>query len=395
MRPECGNAQAWLPVDKMLIVILFVFVCSLMFLFLGHLAYQFVHVSWSDFVTWMGWGGLISLHFFVCFCLVFKALEAILLQRFHSTAGQAFCLPENIKRQPKGNRHPYLPYGVITGLLAASITLTCHGMTQALKLPGVKEVVIHINDLSPDLEGLRIVQITDLHATSSMRPERVEQIVERVNAIEPEVIVLTGDIVDGSFTEINGVVAPLARLRSRLGRFFVTGNHEYLHNADKWTREMEALGFTVLFNEYRLIHLNKSVLLVGGIPDPRGDSNRPDPAKAAGTADQADVKILLAHRPDTIYDAAPEGFDIQLSGHTHGGQVGLLSLLRKVTQPFQSGLYHFKDVAVYVSNGTGYWGIPLRFGAPSEIAHIELTGNKKGSKAVVVDNSRFRIRGGW
>jgi len=394
---EPGNTddQAWLPTDKMLIVILLFFIISLAVLFFSHLAYHFGNYSWSDWTAWIGWGGFIAILLFIFFSLMVKALESVFLQSFHNDSGLNYLLNTETGNQCNEKGRQYLPFCVIAGLLAVSISLTAHGMIQALRSPHVKEVVIRIHNLPPDLEGIRIVQITDLHISSSIRYNRVKKIVEQVNALDPDIIALTGDIVDGPHAEIYDEAAPLADLKSRLGKFFVTGNHEYFHHADDWTREMKHLGFTVLFNEHRLIRLGKTVLLIGGIPDSRGDPRRPDPARAAEKGGEAQIKILLAHRPGSVYEAEPAGFDVQLSGHTHGGQISLLSQLRGVVQPFQSGLYAFNEMKVYVSNGAGYWGIPLRFGAPSEISHIELTGVKTGSEAVRVDSTKLRIPGGW
>ena len=396
-KPTDAETLLMLPVDKMIIVILVLLIISLMVLSFSHLVYQLGFFPLTERAAWAGWGSFISAVIFLFASLPVKGFESILLNRFNRRLSQNIFLNTKTGKKQGSNSHIFLPYGVITVLLALSISLTAHGMTQALRLPRVKNVIIRLDKLPPDFEGIRIVQLTDLHISSSgvgVR-SRLEKMVKKVNGLMPDIIALTGDIIDAPHAQIHEKISPLSQLKARLGKYFVTGNHEYLHGADQCSREMEGLGFTVLCNEHRLIPLGSSELIIGGIPDSWGDSQRPDLAAAAGKKEDALIKILLAHRPDSVYKAEPAGFDLQLSGHTHGCQIGFFRFLRSVVQPFQSGLYTFKTIKVYVSNGAGYVGIPLRFGAPSEISLIELTGIKEGSKSVRVDRQRFRVVEGW
>lgn len=394
-KPMDAETLLMLPVDKMIIVILAFFIISLMASSFSHLVYLLGFFPLSEWAAWVGWGSFISVVIFLFASLLVKGLESILLNRFNGRLSRNNFLNTKTGKKQGSNGHIFLPYGVITVLLVLSISLTAHGMDQALRLPRVKNVIIRMDKLPPDLEGIRIVQLTDLHISSSAERSWLEKMVKKVNGLTPDIIALTGDIIDATHAQIHGEISPLSQLKARLGKYFVAGNHEYFHGADQWSREMEGLGFTVLCNAYRRIPLGRSELLIGGIPDPSGDSQRPDLAAAAGKMGNALIKILLAHRPAIVYQAEPAGFDLQLSGHTHGGQVGFFRFLRSIVQPFQSGLYTFKTIKVYVSNGAGYFGIPLRFGTPSEISLIELTGIKEGSKSVRVDSQRFRVIEEW
>jgi hypothetical protein len=161
-----------------------------------------------------------------------------------------------------------------------------------------------------------------------------------------------------------------------MGNYFVTGNHEYYSGVIEWIEEVRRLGFTVLINEHRIITSGKSKMLLAGVTDYRESriltDHRSDPQKALNAAAKTDIKILLAHQPKSIFDAARAGYDLQISGHTHGGQFFPWNLVVGLTQPYVSGLHQHADTQIYVSRGTGYWGPPVRVGSPSEITLIKL-----------------------
>ena len=253
---------------------------------------------------------------------------------------------------------------VFTG--AAVLTLV--GLLQARR-PRVVRVAVPIRDLPSDLAGLRIVQLSDLHVGPTLRRQFVADVVARTNDLHPDLVALTGDVADGFVPEMREHVAPLAGLVAPLGAFFVTGNHEYYWDPLGWTRELERLGFAVLSNEHRLLVRGNGRLLLAGVTDLSADS---DPAAAMAGAPESDVRVLLAHQPRSAYAARDAGFDLQLSGHTHGGQYFPFNLLVRLFQPFVSGLHRLEQMWLYVSRGTGYWGPPLRLGAPSEITLLEL-----------------------
>ena len=254
-------------------------------------------------------------------------------------------------------------------IVGGAVLLTVVGLVQARR-PRVVRVTVPIRDLPPDLAGLRIVQLSDLHVGPTIRRRFVDAVVDVANGLSPDLIAVTGDVADGFVPELRDHVAPLARLRAPLGSFFVTGNHEYYWDPRGWIRELERLGLSVLTNEHRLLTRGNGRLLLAGVTDL---SAGPDPHAAMAGAPESDVRVLLAHQPRSAYAARAAGFDLQLSGHTHGGQFFPFNLLVRLFQPFVAGLHRLEEMWLYVSRGTGYWGPPLRLGAPSEITLIELT----------------------
>jgi predicted MPP superfamily phosphohydrolase len=258
-----------------------------------------------------------------------------------------------------------------------TLLITLIGLFGALGSPRVKRVAIPLMNLPAALQGFRIVQLTDVHVGSTIRRSFVQHVVDRVNALHPDVIVITGDLVDGTVAQLIDQVAPLAALRSRHGTFFVTGNHEYYSGVHEWIAHLRSMGMRVLMNEHAIIAHGDSVLLIAGVPDPTAealDKNlRPDPELALKNAPaQVYPRILLSHRPQSAPAAARAGFDLQLSGHTHGGQFWPWTLVVRWREPLSIGLDRLEDLQVYTSRGTGFWGPPLRLGAPSEITSLQL-----------------------
>jgi predicted MPP superfamily phosphohydrolase len=262
-------------------------------------------------------------------------------------------------------------------VIGLGVFATVAGLVGARRTARVVDVEVPLQDLPAALDGFTIVQISDIHVGPTIRKRYVERIVEAVNELKPDLIAVTGDVVDGAVSELAPHTAPLARLRARHGAFFVTGNHEYYSGADRWTAEFKRLGLKVLLNEHETIDHQGALLVVAGVTDFSAHhfspSQRSDPAAAlAGAPNHAGAKILLAHQPRSASAAQLAGFDLQLSGHTHGGQFWPWNLFVRLQQPFTAGLHRLNRLWVYVSRGTGYWGIPNRFGAPSEITRIRL-----------------------
>jgi predicted MPP superfamily phosphohydrolase len=201
-------------------------------------------------------------------------------------------------------------------------------------------------------------------------------VVEMANAQMGDIVAFTGDLVDGTVDQLREHVAPMKNLQGRYGRYFITGNHEYYSGALPWIEEAQSLGFDVLLNEHRVIRQGGGSIVLAGVTDSSGGgfipSHRSDPHKAIAGAPTADVRILLAHQPKSVYEGSKAGFDVQISGHTHGGQFFPWNLLATIGQPYIKGLHKFADTWIYVSKGTGYWGPPVRLGARSEIAVITL-----------------------
>jgi predicted MPP superfamily phosphohydrolase len=247
----------------------------------------------------------------------------------------------------------------------------------AARRPRLVNVDIPIAQLPPPLHGFSIAQISDVHVGPTIRRGFVERLVARVNDLEADLIAITGDLVDGSVEQLSSHTAPLSKLSARHGAFFVTGNHEYYSGERAWTKEIERLGLTVLKNEHVVLQHDGALLVLAGVNDIGAHhfdaAQRSDPAVALqGAPAGAGAKILLAHQPSSAAAAAEAGFDVQISGHTHGGQFWPWNHFVRFFQPFTAGLYRLKYLWVYVSRGTGYWGPPNRFGVPSEITRIRL-----------------------
>jgi predicted MPP superfamily phosphohydrolase len=205
----------------------------------------------------------------------------------------------------------------------------------------------------------------------------VEDAVRAVNDLDPDLIAITGDLVDGSVARLRDDVAPLGELTAPYGTFFVTGNHEYYSGVDQWVDYLrDEFGWNVLLNEHRVVERDGARLVVAGITDfSRRNAESPhrsNPSAAVLGAPEGVAQILLAHQPMSIHAAAQAGVDVQLSGHTHGGQFFPWNLVVYMVQPYVSGLSRHENTQIYVSRGTGYWGPPLRVGAPSEITVITL-----------------------
>jgi len=251
------------------------------------------------------------------------------------------------------------------------------GFINARRVARVVEVDVPIPGLPAELHGFTIAQISDIHVGPTIKHGYLDAIVDRVNALQADVIAITGDLVDGSVRQLKSHTAPLAKLSARHGTYFVTGNHEYYSNADAWIAEVRRLGLTVLLNEHVVLNHGGASLLMAGVTDFTAhhfdESHRSDPhAALAGAPHGIGAKVLLAHQPRSAPAAADAGFDLQLSGHTHGGQFFPWNLFVPMQQPYVAGLKKLRDLWVYTSRGTGYWGPPKRFGAPSEITRVHL-----------------------
>ena len=258
-----------------------------------------------------------------------------------------------------------------------AVFVTFVGFINARRRAAVRNVDLPIAGLPARLHGFSIVQISDVHVGATIKHGYVSRIVDAVNALDADMIAVTGDLVDGSVGRLSAHTEPLGRLCARHGAFFVTGNHEYYSGANAWIAELRRLGLCVLLNEHIVLEHDGEAVVVAGVTDFSAHhfdpAHRSDPAAAiAGAPARAAVKVLLAHQPRSAFAAAKAGFDVQLSGHTHGGQFFPWNLVVKVLQPFAAGLHRLDDLWVYVSRGTGYWGPPKRFGAPSEITHLRL-----------------------
>jgi predicted MPP superfamily phosphohydrolase len=255
--------------------------------------------------------------------------------------------------------------------------LAAIGVGNALRVPPVKDVTVIVRDLPSSFDGYRIVQLTDLHISRLFTSSWAQAVVERTNAAGADLIVVTGDFIDGSLAMRQADVEPLRRLRAPDGVYAIPGNHEYFFNYGEWMRHLAAMGFHLLTNGHAVIDRGSGQLVIAGVTDlsaPSAGEAAPDLRQALRGAPAGAPIVLLDHQPRNAPAAAARGVALQLSGHTHGGMiVGLDRLVARGNAGFVSGRYAVGGMTLYVSNGTGLWpGFALRLVVPSEITRFTL-----------------------
>jgi predicted MPP superfamily phosphohydrolase len=272
-----------------------------------------------------------------------------------------------------GQSWPMLDARILSlAILGTAGVLSVVGWAQA-RCPRIRRVSVPIDNLPQELDGYRIVQWSDVHVGPTIRRNFVQSLVERTNALDADAIAITGDFVDGPLADLRDEVEPLRDLRARDGVFYVTGNHEYYWNADEWCSTLQSLGLDFIKNEHRIVTRNGATIAFAGVTDPVGrDTHKQDPVRALAGVPEGAVKVLLSHRPQTADAASQLGVDLQLSGHTHGGQFFPFNLVIKKFQPIVAGLHRVGRTWLYVNRGTGYWGPPSRLAVGGEITVIEL-----------------------
>ena len=250
------------------------------------------------------------------------------------------------------------------------------GMVGGTAVPRVREEAIAVNHLPEGADGLTVAVLADLHVDGITRADRIRKIVERTNALNPDIVIIAGDFVDGTVPVHGDDLRPLADLKARYGVFGVPGNHEYYSGYEEWMEFLPTLGIRMLHNEHVLTGEGGAVVLAGVTDPVAGIMGReePDIRKALAGAPEKGVRILASHQPRLAPEAAEHGVDLQVSGHTHGGMIaGIDRLVARFNEGFVSGLYTVGDMKLYVSNGAGIWnGFPIRIGVPSEIVLIRL-----------------------
>jgi predicted MPP superfamily phosphohydrolase len=267
-----------------------------------------------------------------------------------------------------------------TGAVAAGVAaagLTGVGATSALGPPHVLRVPVRLARLDPAFTGFRIAVVSDIHLGPLLGRAHTERIVRMINETEPDLVAVVGDLVDGTVEELGAAAEPLQDLHAREGAFFVTGNHEYfVADTAAWMRELESFGLDVLRNENTRIRRGGAAFDLAGVNDVAGASRNdpPDLDSALGGVSPGEPTILLAHQPVQVTEAAARGVDLQLSGHTHGGQMWPFHYVVDLVQPSLAGLSQVQDTQLYVTRGAGFWGPPLRVGAPPDISLLTLEG---------------------
>jgi len=268
---------------------------------------------------------------------------------------------------------------VAQAIAGAAVAVTGGVSTFAVRRAGgpadLDEVPVRIERLPRALSGFTVAQITDVHVGPTIRGKEVRRIVEQTNGLRPDLVAITGDLVDGSVAELGGIVAELGALRARHGVFFVTGNHDHYSGAEPWVAYLRKLGIRVLRNERVTVGDAGASIDLAGVDD---YGHGLDLERALAGRDPDRALVLLAHQPRGIAAAVRAGVDLQLSGHTHGGQIVPFNLIVGTIQPYVRGLHRHVEGEraghIYVSRGTGYWGPPMRLGSPPEIAKVVLTG---------------------
>lgn len=315
-----------------------------------------VPLSWVVY-TWMG---------LLFYLLLFSALG----DAAWGLASLAKLIPADAAQRLLWSRVLAIGIGSLTGLFGvAGFWNVARGFT-------VQKVRVPL-DKFPAGASYRIVQLSDVHVGPTIGRAFVESLVQRTNALNPDLIAITGDLIDGSVSQLRALVEPLRDLKAKDGVFFVTGNHEYYSGAGEWVSHLQTLGIRVLRNERVTI---RGLFELAGVDDYRAQGMLPghgqDIAKATQGRDPARALVLLAHQPKAVQQAVAAGVDLQLSGHVHGGQMFPFNFLARMDQPLITGLYKRGETWVYVSEGTGYWGPPMRIGTRSEITELELVSGK-------------------
>ena len=342
-----------------------VLVLSALLMPLGLVARRVVRPPLADTLAWMG---LLCMGLFSSLFVLTVLRDVVLL---------AFALAHTLGATWTQQVLPALRVDSAVAVLLLGLLATVLGFWNARRTAQVVRVDVPITNLPAALHGFTVAQITDIHVGPTIKTRYLQAIVRRVNTLDADMVAITGDLVDGSVADLGAHVAPLSTLSSRHGSYFVTGNHEYYSGAHAWITELRRLGVQVLMNEHVVLQQGGASLVLAGVADFHADrfdkNHRSDPhAALAGAPLDAGVQVLLAHQPRSAFEAAKAGFDVQLSGHTHGGQFWPWNLFVPMQQPFTAGLRRLQDLWVYTSRGTGYWGPPKRFGAPSEITLLRL-----------------------
>jgi predicted MPP superfamily phosphohydrolase len=333
---------------------------------LGPVLARLLPRAWGSPITWLiySWMGLLFIGFVI-------AVLSEIVRPF-----LAVWVRKHFPDLEQPARRVFLARGMAKSMAAVGLLVSIRGFWEGLRPTGIKTVQVRLKNWPKQLAGFRVVQLTDLHIGPMLGRDFLEHLVRSTNALKADVVAITGDMVDGSVEELGSTIAILQGIRARHGVYFVTGNHEYYSGASAWVDFVASLGIKVLRNERVRIEQNGGAVDIAGIDDwsahEFGDGHKADLPGAMSGRDPEVPVVLLAHQPRAVLEAAKLGVDLQLSGHTHGGQIFPFNFLVYLQQPYVSGLHQHGDTQIYVSKGTGFWGPPMRLGLPSEIAQINV-----------------------
>lgn len=386
-------------------VVFFGVITSLVLLVHSYLGWRYIHgaglTGWPRVVAWLGVGAfamLLPLAFSARFWLKPPAADVASWIGYIAMGLFSFVLTITVARDvvwllmsaastlpADGERRAALLHLTNLAVLGGSVGLTAFGVIAARRRADIVTVDVPIVGLPKALEGFTIAQITDVHVGPTIKRGYIDAIVDGVNSIDADLVAVTGDVVDGTVAELGEHIAPFARLKGRHGVFFCTGNHEYYSGAEAWIDEFTRLGLRVLQNEHVVVDHDGAKVVVAGVHDFTAAQVLPahtsDPRRAVKGAPDDAIRLLLAHQPRSCTQTDGCGIHLQLSGHTHGGQFLPWNFFVRLQQPFTAGLDRFKDMWVYTSRGTGYWGPPVRVGAPSEITRLRLVASSSTGQA--------------
>jgi predicted MPP superfamily phosphohydrolase len=321
-------------------------------------------ISAQRVIGWSGW---------LCYALViFLATATVLTEpvRIWWWWRRRAARSDSSVRVPSADRRLFLQRALAVGIGGAATVVTGIAARSAVGGPAVRNVAVTIQRLPAEAVGMRIALVSDLHLGSISGRAFCRSVVDLVNAQQPDMVLLVGDLTDGSVAELGDDLRPLADLSSPEGTYFVTGNHEFYFDPDGWLAFVPGLGIRVLANEGVTVR----GLLVAGVHDIAGrpTGRGPDLDAALATRRDGQPVVMLSHSPNLVHDAADRGVDLMVSGHTHGGQFYPAKWLIALTSAALSGLYSFGNTQVFVTNGAGFWGPIARLGAPPDISIIEL-----------------------
>jgi predicted MPP superfamily phosphohydrolase len=321
---------------------------------------------------WLAWPGYLWFGLVVYLFLTLLALEPVRLALRPWTKK-----PSN--EQPTAsvamNRRVFLARTGAAAAGAASVSLVGVGVANATGPPDLLRVPVRLRRLDSAFNGFRIAVVSDIHLGPLAGRPHTERIVRMINETEPDLVAIVGDLVDGTVEELGSAAEPLRDLVSREGAYFVTGNHEYfVSDTAEWLRELERLGVQPLRNEHTAIRRGAAAFDLAGVNDVSGGqhSDPPDYDRALTGTSSSRPTILLAHQPVQVEEAAAHGVDLQLSGHTHGGQMWPFHYIVRAVQPSLAGLSTVRDTQLFVTRGAGFWGPPVRIGAPPDITVVAL-----------------------